>query len=137
MVERNDGKVLGVKMSWELIRRVELDLLKKLENWLNSSEEEREKMKEDIEKTMKRVDECYRIVNEYPVPEDFYWSQMTSLAPETEAKLDILTNLFLRWKNGEKINVREEFDREMSEFREMQREIDRMIEEEDRLLWEN
>ena len=116
-------------MSWELIRRAELDLLKKLENWLNSSEEEREKMKEDIEKAMKTVDECYKIVNEYPVPEDFYWSQMTSLAPETEAKLDILTNLFLRWKNGEKINLKEEFDKAINEFREMQREIDRMIEE--------
>mgnify|MGYP000672148346 CR=1 FL=1 len=137
MAERNDGKILGVKVSWELIRRAELDLLKKLENWLNSSEDEREKMKEDIEKAMKTVEECYRIVQEYPVPEDFYWSQVNSLSAKTEAKLNTLSELFLKWKSGKigSDEVKKEFQASMEEFDSIQREIDEMIRREEEMIW--
>ena len=120
-------------MSWELIRRAELDLLEKLENWMNSSEEKRQEMVEEIEKAMKTVDECYRIVQEYPVPEDFYWSQMNSLAPKTEAKLGILQTLFLEWKNGKKIDVKREFEKKIKDWEEAEREIERIMEKEEEL----
>lgn len=111
-----------------MIRRAELDLLKKLERWVES--ESREEMREEIERAIKAVDECYRIVRDYPVPEDFYWSQVNMLSPATQAKIGILLECFQLWKEGKLKDPKKFFAEKFEEWKREQEEIEKMLMEE-------